>query len=172
MRAVMVAALLFASPARAEPYFSHDYLNIGPLFTTANVDGTTFGLGLEVVWQRFHMPEGFNPFAMWHVGAYGQLQAVGLNRPRGALGGEIGFSLFRLTIGLAAEASDATHGAALFVDLTPSFQLYYFAIGCRIGIPIATDNQRPSYGVETGVSITLFWPVRLRGTGFYPHEHH
>jgi hypothetical protein len=168
-RSFAFAMLLCSSAARAHDYFDYDYLNAGPLFTTANVDGTTFGVGGQLVWQRLHL--SLNPFAFWHVGAYGELQAVGLNRPRGALGGEVGVSLFRLTAGLAVEDADKTHGTTLFVDLTPSFQLYYFALGCRVGLPLATFTRGHSYGVETGVSLTVFWPIRLRGeAGYYPHE--
>ncbi|NNB84652.1 hypothetical protein HJC10_15955 [Corallococcus exiguus] len=160
---LILLCVLTASVARADPSFpkGETWLMIGPLFSSS---ARGSGLGLEA---SLNIADDIHA-----LGVFGQAQRIEDSHTRLSAGIQGNFMLLGLELGVMHETESRTHVATTGLQIAPFFSFIYGSLGLRLGIPLfATEDQRPRYGFEGAVVLSLKLPVLLGGTSVaaFPH---
>lgn len=154
------ALLLLARGASADKQATN-FLAPGALITyTGHVDQPALGgIGGEVTFMRY-------PWTPYYggLGAFAQLQSVGLDHARGAIGAQASIFFFGGELGAFIEEASKDRATTIGIQATPFLSIGFFSIGFRMGIPLMTLSKGPIYAVDLGMALTLKWAIPLDGS--------
>ena len=161
---VLMAVMLFASPARAHLKIypeGETWLSLGPLFSTSfSPEAPGQGMGVEATLNWLNGPGG--------VGVFGQAQRMtrGSTRVAGGLQGIL--LVGGLELGIARETASRTHLATTSLHVAPYLAFVFGTVGLRFGIPLSNGRSAGADGMERtrlpreiGLVLTAKLPIAL-----------
>lgn len=166
MRSFLCAAmalplLAFTRPAAASQ--AQDFINVGALIGfTSDLHGEYYSaLGAEGTYTHYTDRD-----ITWGFGAFAQVQAVGLDHVRVALGPQANFMVFGLELGPYIEQGVGDFATTVGLQASPFVSLAYASAAMRIGIPLGAVSSGDRYPLDLGLMVTLKWVFPIGGKLF------